>query len=186
MNVYDFDRTIYRKDSEVDFFFYELRKHPGLLRYLPKQCVGFAKYFLKIIDKTAMKSNFYCYLKGVKDIDSEVSEFWDIHQDNIHSWYPSRHRDDDIVITASPEFLVSEGCRRLGISVCLGTPVVKLEGYIDGLNCHDMEKVRRFIEAGYDPSKVEDFYSDSYSDQPLRDIAERGFLVKGEKLQDWN
>ena len=185
MNVYDFDRTIYRRDSEVDFFFYELRNHPGLLRYLPRQCVGFIKYFLKIIDKTAMKSNFYCYLKGVRDIDSEVSRFWDEYQNNIHSWYPSRHRDDDIVITASPEFLVAEGCRRLNIPTCLGTPVVKEKGYIDGLNCHDTETVRRFVVARFDPDNIDEFYSDSYSDQPLRDIARKGYLVKGEKLVDW-
>ena len=186
MNVYDFDRTIYRNDSEVDFFFYELRKHPSLLRYLPKQCVGFVKYFLKVIDKTAMKSNFYCYLKGVRDIDGEVSRFWDRYQNNIHSWYSSRHRDDDVVITASPEFLVSEGCRRLNIPVCLGTPVVKDECYINGINCHDTEKVRRFVEAGFSADSVEEFYSDSYSDQPMRDLAVRGYLVKGEKLQEWN
>ena len=65
------------------------------------------------------------------------------------------------------------------------TPVVKEKGYIDGLNCHDTEKVRRFVEAGFDPDNIDEFYSDSYSDQPLRDIARKGYLVKGEKLVDW-
>lgn len=185
MNVYDFDRTIYRKDSEVDFFFFELAKHPGLIRFLPKQCLGFIKYFLKIIDKTSMKSNFYCYLKGVKDIDSDMEEFWDGHIDNIHSWYKTRHRDDDIVITASPQFLVSAACKRLKIADCLGTPVSIENCQIEGLNCHDVEKVRRLKEAGYDVNDIEEFYSDSYSDQPLRDVAKTGYLVKGEKLLDW-
>ena len=102
-------------------------------------------------------------------------------KDNI--W--KKYSDDDIVITASPEFLVAEGCRRLNIPTCLGTPVVKEKGYIDGLNCHDTEKVRRFVEAGFDPDSIDEFYSDSYSDQPLRDIARKGYLVKGEKLVDW-
>lgn len=185
MNVYDFDRTIYRKDSEVDFFFYLLKKQPSLLRFIPKQCLGFIKYFLRIIDKTSMKSNFYCYLKGVKNIDQEIDEFWDKHIDNIHSWYKERHQDSDVVITASPEFLVKVACDRLNVARCLGTPVSIKESKIIGLNCHDKEKVRRFVEAGYDVNDVEEFYSDSYSDQPLRDIAKKGYLVKGEELIDW-
>ena len=37
MNVYDFDKTIYRGDSTKDFYFFLLRRHPVLIRYLPKQ-----------------------------------------------------------------------------------------------------------------------------------------------------
>ncbi|MGN0993694.1 MAG: hypothetical protein ACI4PD_01130, partial [Butyricicoccus sp.] len=35
MNVYDFDNTIYRGESTVDFFRFCLRKKPSMVRYLP-------------------------------------------------------------------------------------------------------------------------------------------------------
>lgn len=33
--------------------------------------------------------------------------------------------------------------------------------------------------------KIEDFYSDSYSDSPLAEISKKAFLVKGNELKDW-
>ena len=35
MNVYDFDKTIYRRDSSTDFILYLFRRRPALLRFLP-------------------------------------------------------------------------------------------------------------------------------------------------------
>ena len=35
MNVYDFDKTIYRGDSTVDFWRHCLRRYPGAARALP-------------------------------------------------------------------------------------------------------------------------------------------------------
>ena len=33
--------------------------------------------------------------------------------------------------------------------------------------------------------KIEEFYSDSYSDTPLAEIAEKAYIVTGEELTDW-
>ena len=63
MNIYDFDGTLYAGDSTVDFLLFSLRKHPGLLRFLPLQGIAFFKYYvLKATDKTAMKEQFYLSL----------------------------------------------------------------------------------------------------------------------------
>lgn len=37
MNVYDFDGTVYRGDSTVDFWLFCLRKKLGLVKYIGKQ-----------------------------------------------------------------------------------------------------------------------------------------------------
>ena len=37
----------------------------------------------------------------------------------------------------------------------------------------------------YDEGKIEAFYSDSHSDDPMAALAERAFLVKGERLLPW-
>ena len=44
MNVYDFDGTVYAGDSTVDFYFFCLRKQPGILRVGGKQIKGFFLY----------------------------------------------------------------------------------------------------------------------------------------------
>ena len=53
---------------------------------------------------------------------------------------------DDLIVTASPEFLVGEAGRRLGVRV-IGTRMDVRTGRIEGENCHDEEKVRRFRAA---------------------------------------
>ena len=185
MNVYDFDKTIYSHDCSVDFYFYEIKKHPGLLRYLPIQLVGFAGYFLRLHDKTRMKDCFYRYLRGIKDIDKEVEEFWDSHIHLMHRWYFEKQREDDLVISASASFMVEPACQRLGIKYVLASEVDQYEGRVKGRNCHGKEKVVRFHQAGYKDSDVEQFYSDSYSDQPMADLAKESFIVKGEQLLSW-
>ena len=57
-------------------------------------------------------------------------------------------------------------------------------GRIEGENCHDTEKLRRF-RAVFPESKIEEFYSDSLSDAPLAELADRAFLVKKGKLSAW-
>ena len=185
MNVYDFDKTIYRHDCSVDFYFYELQRHPALLRFLPRQLIGFAGYFLRLHDTTVMKDHFYSYLRGIKDIDKEVSEFWDSHIHLIHQWYREQQRADDRVISASALFMVQPACERLGITRVLASPVDQYKGKVTGRNCNGMEKVVRFHEAGYLDQDIEKFYSDSYGDQPMADISPESYIVKGEQLISW-
>ena len=63
--------------------------------------------------------------------------------------------------------------------------VYKRQGIYSGLNCHGEEKVRRYREV-FDDTKIENFYSDSYSDTPLARIAENAYLVKGDNLLPWD
>lgn len=183
MNVYDFDKTIYKNDCSADFFFYAIRKQPSLLRFLPLQIVGWAGYFLGFHDKTTMKDYFYRYLTGIRDIDKEVAEFWDGHISNIHKWYLSQQAEDDLVISASALFMVKAACERLGIKNVMASPVNQYTGRVTGANCNGRQKLVVFREAGY--SEIDKFYSDSYSDQPLADIARESYIVRGEKLIPW-
>ena len=110
------------------------------------------------------------------DARVEAKAFWDGHIDRIFPWYLARRREDDLVISASPDFLIGEACRRLGIAY-IATGMDTRTGRIIGENCRGEEKVRRFREI-YGDAPVEEFYSDSLSDRPMMDLAERGYLVK--------
>ena len=92
-------------------------------------------------------------------------------------------RSDDLIISASPEFLLRPAAERLGVSL-LATPMNPYTGKIMGKNCHDREKVRRFLEH-FERDSVENFYSDSLSDTPMAELARRAFLIKDHQCLPW-
>lgn len=115
-------------------------------------------------------------------------------------------RPKTCVISASPEFIIQPICRRLGIDYVICTKMDMATGQIIGRNCHGEEKPRRLYECFggdlHDRSEnpilrdgandevpnfeIIEFYSDSYSDDPVARLAGRAFLVQGEKLLPWN
>ncbi len=184
MNVYDFDGTIYDGDSTVDFLLYALKAKPSLVRFLPKQFWGFVLYGLKRIDKTQLKEYFFSFLSAI-DTEKMAEDFWERNQEKIFSWYPDQHRHDDIVISASPEFLLQPICRRLRIDHLIASRVDAKTGKFAGENCRGQEKVRR-LQAQYQVTRIERFYSDSDADLPLAGIADQAFLVKRGVPQKWD
>ncbi len=183
MNVYDFDKTIYHGDSTVNFYKYCIVKKTSILKYLPKQLWAFFLYFIKAYDKTTMKEKFYCFLNGIDNIDYLLERFWEKNMSKIKGWYLDCKKSDDVIISASPEFLLKYPCSRLGINL-LASRVDKKTGIYDGKNCYGNEKVLRFYEK-YGKQKIESFYSDSLSDTPLAEIAEKAYLVNKNKISDW-
>ena len=71
-----------------------------------------------------------------------------------------------------------------GIGGVLASPVDPRTGMFNGLNCHGPEKVRRFREV-YPEAAVENFYSDSRSDTPMAEIAQKAWMVRGERMVNW-
>ena len=190
MNVYDFDNTIYDGDSSVDLYFYCLRRNPTILRALPRQLTGTLRYYGKpkarrtAEEKTAFKEAVYTYFSSVRDMDETVQEFWDSHIGRVKLWYILQRKPEDVIISASPAFLIGPACQRLGIRCQLSSNVGPATGLYIGLNCHGEEKVRRFREQ-FGQAQIDEFYSDSLSDAPLARLAERAFLVKGDERVPW-
>ena len=181
MNTYDFDKTIYRRDSSVDFWLWSLRRHPRLLLpTLPKSAAAGLRYARGRIDAKTLKEQLFSYLPRI-DARAEAETFWHTHREGIFPWYLAQKRQDDIILSASPEFLLRPVAEALGVRL-IATPMDPGTGKIEGLNCHDAEKVRRFFEA-YPDAHTEAFYSDSLSDAPMAELADRAFLIKrGERL----
>ena len=184
MNVYDFDQTLYTRDSTVDFYFFCLRRYPSICRFIPIQLYGAIRLALGCVDKTAFKQRFFTYYQGIPHLDALASVFWDSHEGGIKDWYRQQHRPDDVVISASPEFLLQPICARLGIKYLLASRVDPETGIYTGKNCDGQEKVRRFREA-FPQGAVDCFYSDSLSDTPLARIARESYIVRGDKLIPW-
>lgn len=186
MNVYDFDGTIYDGDSSRDFYFYILKKYPKVLKYIFNQIKGLVEYFLNCIDKTCAKEHFFSFLQGLSEVEIENSldEFWILNESKIMEWYKECHQEDDVVISASPDFLLRPICRHLGINRLIASNVNMHTGEFEGANCHGIEKTVRF-RAEYPDISIDKFYSDSISDAPLKELAQSSFLVKKNKLIEW-
>lgn len=183
MNVYDFDGTIYKGDSTIDFYLYSLKHNPLLIRFLPIQLFGLILYLFRIISKTKFKEYFFCFLKGI-NTEYMVCKFWEINQAKIFPWYISQHKADDIVISASPEFLIKPICSILNIENVIASRVDSNTGKFTGNNCYGQEKVKR-LKDEYEIDHIDNFYSDSLSDTPLADISANAYLVKGHKVVEW-
>ena len=183
MNVYDFDGTLYDGDSTMDLYKYCLLRRPYIIVCLPGQFIARSSYKKGKIDRTQLKERYYRFFRYV-DIEKMSRKFWDSHMDRIFDWYVDLHNDDDLVISASPEFHIKEICSRLGISEVIASQVDPRTGLYTGINCRDEEKVRRFKEV-YGDADIDDFYSDSEHDLPLARLAKRAFLVKDGEITDW-
>lgn len=184
VNAYDFDNTIFRGDSTARFLAFLLRKKPALTRFVFVWAWAAAKYALRLTDKTRMKQKIYSVFSRVEDMDALVEKFWKGNASRVKRFYLEGRRPDDIVISASPEFLLRGICADLGVGLLIASRVDPATGGYDGLNCHGKEKVRRLREAAPDV-EIGEFYSDSHSDEPMARIAKRAFIVKGDRISDW-
>ena len=180
INVYDFDGTIYRGDSSADFYLFCRGRYPKVKRDIFGTVPLLWDLLLKKRDLTKSKQRFYRYLTRVPDTAEAVALFWREHEHSVKDWYLEQKRADDLIISASPEFLLAPVCQKLGVRL-IGSRVDPKTGRYDGRNCHDEEKARRLNEA-YPDVEIDRFYSDSRADAPLAVLAREAFLVRGDAI----
>lgn len=183
MNVYDFDKTIYDGDSSIDFYKFNLKRQPALARLWFKQGKAALAYKLNRHDKTEMKTDFYEYFTHIEDMDEALEAFWKAHEHKLKGWYLEQKRSDDLIISASPEFLLRPICKKLGVNL-IASVVDPHTGRNLRTNCYGSEKVVRMKEH-YNLDDMEQFYSDSYSDDPLAQYAKESFYVVKDELHPW-
>lgn len=181
MNTYDFDKTIFPRDSTAAFYLWSLRRCPRALLSLPRTALAFAMLALHLRPKTRCKEIFYGFLRHLPP--GLEREFWQEHLDGIYPWYLAQRRDDDVVISASPEFLLRPVADALGFAL-IASRVDPRTGKTEGLNCHGEEKVRRF-RAVYPDAPVDRFYSDSLSDTPMAREAREAFMIRRGEILPW-
>ncbi len=185
MNIYDFDKTIYDGDSTADFIKFCAKKYKRTWLTLIPTAWAFFLYAIGLYTKTQFKEKMYRFLRYIPNIKLALNEFWDTHEKNILDYYKAQKRDDDIIISASPQFLLEPICERLGITKLIASKVNKKFGIYTGENCWGEEKVKRLLEE-YGIEECENFYSDSFSDTPLAEIAEKAYIVRKNNLTPWN
>jgi len=184
MNVYDFDKTIYKTDSTADFFLFSLKRHPKILIYMPGIIGGWFKFYVfKKGTKTQFKSKIMKFVRCI-NYEKDIKDFWNKNEHKIKEFYLKNQKDDDVIISASPAFILEPICKKLNIKHLICSPVDVKSGMYKGENCHGKEKVTRYQEIFKD-SVINEFYSDSYSDTPLAEIAQKAYMVKKNSVKPW-
>lgn len=185
MNVYDFDKTIFYPNSMVKFGFFCLRRHPKMFfTYLCPIIHNAIECAFKRCSKNKLYSILCSTIKHLKNPDKDISDFWKKYEKNIRGWYLKQKKDDDLIITGSPEYLIKPIADKLGVKV-IGTVVDRETGLMIGNIMMAKEKAKFIIEK--DMPVIENFYSDSLSDTPLALLSEHAFIVtdKARKVEPW-
>ena len=181
INVYDFDHTIYRGDASLDFILFCMRKHPKLWKFLPSQALALTSYILRGTTRKKVKEAAFAFLSELPSINDSLDKFWSEHEKKINKWYLDRHCNSDLIISASPEFLLKPIAAKLRVGGLIATRMNEKTGKISGENCRGEEKVRR-LEA-YDKNIIIDHcYSDSLSDRFMLELAKTPYIVNKHAL----
>lgn len=179
--IYDFDKTIYSKETSMAFMFFFLKRHRFLI---PKFILNLTIILFNIKDLKKVKNIFFSIFKGM-DIENDINLFWEKEIKNIYPYFfeeiKENRKDADllILISASPDFLLEPIYKKLGFDILISTKYSNFT--LIGKNCKKDEKLKRLNELGnFD---VLCFYSDSLSDFPLFNIAKKKISInKGNKV----
>lgn len=184
LNLYDFDGTIYDGDSSVHFFIFCLKKQRKMLLMLFPMLIKYIKYKSKYINVTELKAYFFSYLNYFDNIDELVREFWNEHRINMKEFYLKKDHSNDIIISASPAFLLEPICKELKVKDLIASDVDSRTGHFNKPNNRGEEKVKVFRKK-YPKAIIAEMYSDSMHDKPLLDLANQSYFIKGNHLYDY-
>lgn len=185
--AYDFDGTIYDGDCSIDFFLFCLRRYPKCALNIPYFMIGILKYKTGKCNKKVLKENFFGYLKYIPDINECIIDFWSLHKKKIKLFYQQCDHRQDIIISASPEFLLEPICNELQVNRLIASQVNKKTGEFKGENCYGEEKVNRLKKSFYGEQYIlSEVYSDSLTDLPLARCGIEAYFVSKNKIERWN
>lgn len=179
LDIYDFDKTVVPFDSGSTFLIFCFLRYPYLLLLLPIYLSLTALYGLHILKLKQFKKHIFLFVRFIP-LERAVKAFWDKHEKDVFEWFlPKNRARYTVVISASPDFLLSEIARRLKVDTLLCTRHNPKNGTLLYENCRGEEKVRRFWEAFPDGASVQCVYSDSYRhDRPIFSLGKKCFHIE--------
>lgn len=185
MNVYDFDETIFTGDSEDRFFDFMFKKK-GFRHYK----INFKFFDLlnkaHLMKKTKSREHQYAFLNKIDDIESVTEEYWNEVEKYMKPWYNDAKKDDDIIASGTPGFLLEPIMKRLGLTNLVATKMNRHTGKIDGDFAVGEFKIVNFKEK-FGTDCIDKFYSDAYSDHYVADYAKEAYVIHGnDECTEWN
>ena len=180
MKVFDFDNTIYRGESPIDFTFYMIRYNKKIIRYIPVILFTLIGYKLCLLKKEKLESVINDFFVGVIDDsqpqDEFIKRFWDSHSHKLYKDMLALIGPGDVIISASPAYTLSFVRGFLNTENIIGTEIDYEKKKITWLNFGD-NKVKRYKEL-YGDREIDAFYTDSYNDKYMMELAREVYIVK--------
>lgn len=185
VNVYDFDKTIYKNDSCVDFVKYTFVKHPFLLittffKVLPTGIL----FLFKLRNLEQLKNKIMSFVPRINNLEEYINSYWDKKEHLIKKWYLDQKEENDIILSANFDFIIGPICKRLGVHNYICTKFNTETGKIEGLQCRKENKIKMFKEI-YPNYIMNKTYSDSKNDIPLLENGIEGYIVKGNIIKKY-
>ncbi|ACZ01876.1 HAD family hydrolase [Streptobacillus moniliformis] len=190
--VYDFDKTIYGGETSTDFMRFFLKRNPKYIFKIYK-VIHSLMYYRSDLKKS--KEIFFEILSNIEIeyLNKEIHAFWIENKYKIFPWIyeeikkNKNQAEELILISATPKIFLEEISKELGFDKLIATNFIKQDKYfvskIEGKNCKHVEKVHRLKEYLQD-FNILIFYSDSMSDKPLFDLAQKKYYInKGIKKE---
>ena len=181
VDMYDFDKTAISFDSQLRYWGYCMLHNPWIILMLPFQFIWGVMMGMKIISVKTCKKYAFWFANLINN-KRNVEKFWDKYEKQIYDWFRPENRSGrkTVLISASPDFLIEEIAKRMGIDYCIATTCSKHYTMIGNI-CRREEKVVR-LKKQLPNIIVKDVYSDSInSDKYIFNLGERCFLAtKGE------
>ena len=180
MNAYDFDNTIYDGESIYDFFIFCIKKDKTLLKYFPIVLFRMIEYKLnllkieKIYETCELIINSFLIKIKINE-DELIKEFWKINHKKIKQNFLTMLKEDDLIITGCPNFLINYIKDELKVKNIICTDF-DLKNKKVNFICFGKNKVVAYKEK-YNNKKINKFYTDSLSDVPFMKLANEVYLV---------
>ncbi|MGN1208364.1 MAG: UbiA family prenyltransferase [Christensenellales bacterium] len=180
-NLYDFDKTIFKKDSSFIFYFYLLSRKPWLFFHLIGLCFMKILNVFKIISIEKFKEYTFSIFKHFKNKEQVLQAFVQKNKNKFAKFYCEQKNVDDVICTASPEFLVKALMQTINKDAIVVGSKISFETlkYADGeKNCKGANKIE-MLKKHFKQQQIscQNAYSDSLSDIYMFDIAQNGFLI---------
>ena len=187
INVYDFDNTIFKGESTLDYYFFCVKHHPKLVRFVFIILFELVKYKLCLVSEEELmglcRKYVMSFLSDCPDSEELSEKFWNKNFGKIKSFYKELHKDDDVIISASFGFMLRPVMKRLGVHELVCSEVNLETGEIERL-CFRRNKKTLYDELY--GKEIDNFYTDSLNDMPLIKAAKCAFIVKGERIVRWS
>lgn len=178
MNLYDFDKTIYKYDSPSKFYFYCIKTHPKIWWHLfVSGFWGFLKS-VNIINLSKFKEKFFSFILYLPDYKKDLQLFWDKEIKNVNAWYYEQMKDDDVICSATPRFMMESIIEKLNPKatlVCSEIDIKTAKFLPNETNCKGENKQVKLKNLGF--VSFEEGYGDSLSDVPMLKMAKKRFRV---------
>lgn len=186
MRVFDFDNTLYNGESSVDFAIFMIKSNYKIIFWLPRIFWNLLLYKLCIIKKDKMENTINKFIKrffsNKSEINKLVLEFWKVNEKKLYFDIISDIKEEDIIISACPDFILNKIINKLGTAnfICSKVDIDKKK--VIYLNFGD-NKVKKYKEI-YGNKIIDSFYTDSYNDKAMMDISLKVFLVRKGKIKE--